>query len=212
MRRHLPTTMAAIRYRCSGDQVECTALWAGDSRAYALTPRAGLQALTRDHTVETDALEQLLQDPPMTNVLAAGQEFMVDSHSIRLASPVMVVCATDGFFGYVDTPAHFECHLLDTLMSACDERDWAQRLTDRVIRYTGDDASLSLVALGYRNFAELRGHFGRRAEEVKDRYWTAPQDGDTDRERLRQWRERTWRLYRQEYERLMPPPRGEQEP
>ncbi|RAY16039.1 serine/threonine protein phosphatase [Actinomadura craniellae] len=209
-RKDLPTTMAVVRYRLDGRRAECQALWAGDSRAYVLSPRAGLQALTRDHTVETDALEQLLQDPPLTNVLCAGGRFEVDSRALLLDLPCVLVCATDGFFGYVDTPAHFECHLLGALQDSADAAEWARLLAERVSAYTADDASLSLVGLGYRDFRQLRRSFGPRARAVLGRYWgDAARTGRSHTE-LRRWRLEAWDDYRLGYESRMPPPVGEE--
>ncbi|MEV5887805.1 hypothetical protein [Nonomuraea fuscirosea] len=203
MRRWLPTTMAAAHYRLGGEQAECRVLWAGDSRAYALSRGGGLQALTRDHTDETDGLQQLVQDPPMTNVICADQEFTIAEHVLLLPLPCVLVCATDGFFGYVETPAHFECHLLSTLRAAADEREWAERLARQVTGYTGDDASLSLAALGYAGFAELKEAFAARSLEMEARYpLVRPAEDAVDRE----WRARTWEDYRPDYERLMPAP------
>lgn len=105
MRRHLPTTLAALRYNVREDSVECEALWAGDSRAYVLTADAGLRALTRDHTDEQDTLAQLVQDPQMTNAVCADRHFEVQSHAWTFTGePCVLLCATDGFFGYVHTP------------------------------------------------------------------------------------------------------------
>ncbi|MFG1944864.1 hypothetical protein [Nonomuraea sp. NPDC048826] len=199
MRRWLPTTMAVSCYRLDGEEAECRTLWAGDSRAYALSPGRGLQALTRDHTEETDGLRQLTQDPPMTNMISADQEFVIDSHTLRLPLPCVLICATDGFFGYVETPAHFECHLLSTLQAAHDELDWAERLARLVSGYTGDDASLSLAALGYADFARLRTDFAGRALETGTRYRAAGDPTEPE------WRSRAWDDYRPAYERLMPP-------
>lgn len=184
--------MAALRYRRRGGTVECRALWAGDSRAYLLTPGAGLQALTRDHTDEADALEQLLQDPPMTNVICADRPFRVDQADTEIPLPCVLVCATDGFFGYVDTPAHVDCHLLRELRDARDAADWADLLCARVTGYTGDDASLSLVAIGYRDFEHLRDAFSRRTNEVLRAHWP---DGPRPTEpEFRSWRSR-WAWY-----------------
>ncbi|MCG5214044.1 hypothetical protein [Streptosporangium sp. KLBMP 9127] len=205
MRRSLPSTMAAIRYRLSGEQAECQILWAGDSRAYALNPRSGLQALTRDHTVETDGLEQLLQDPPLTNVLCADRDFTIDSHVLLLDLPCVLVCATDGFYGYVDTPAHFECHLLNTLQVSGHQREWAERLARQVSSYSGDDASLSLAALGFSDFEQLRESFGPRTREIDTRYQPRDSLMRDDPATVRQWRTRTWSYYRSDYEQLMPP-------
>ncbi|MGH3240617.1 MAG: hypothetical protein ACRDNL_09555 [Spirillospora sp.] len=203
IRRELPTTMAALRYRRRRGTLECQALWAGDSRAYLLTPGTGLQALTRDHTDEADALEQLLQDPPMTNVICADRPFRVDRADGEVPLPCVLVCATDGFFGYVDTPAHFECHLLRELRDARDAADWADLLRARVTGYTADDASLSLVAIGYRDFEHLQGAFSHRTDEVLRTHWPAgPRLPDPE---FRAWRSRSWHAYRPGYERLMPP-------
>ncbi|GAA3569882.1 hypothetical protein GCM10022419_058470 [Nonomuraea rosea] len=204
MRRWLPTTMAAVRYRLTGDQAECRVLWAGDSRAYVLSPHQGLQALTRDHTDETDGLEQLVRDPPMTNVICADQEFTIDAQVLLLPLPSVLVCATDGFHGYVDTPAHFECHLLSTMQEARDTREWAERLARHVSGYTGDDASLSLVALGYADFDRLRSGFAQRARQVEAHYGAG--DRPAEERAAGRWRTRTWDEYRPDYERLMPPP------
>ncbi|MFC9605930.1 serine/threonine protein phosphatase [Streptomyces niveus] len=173
MRRQLPTTLAALHYRLrdKGRFLELQPLWVGDSRAYTLTPGAGLQVLTRDHTLESDALELLRTDPPMTNLACADRPFEVGSQRLSsYALPCVLVTATDGFFGYVHTPADFEYLLLSTLRDAQDANEWADLLRRRVQSYTADDASLALLALGYHSFAELREHFAVRLSYLTDRY------------------------------------------
>ncbi len=150
------TTLAALRFRVTSGELACRALWAGDSRAYLLSERTGLHAVTRDHTLETDTLELLRSDPPMTNVAAADRDFVVDSQLMTRSLPCVLLAATDGFFGYVETPAHFECVLVGTLAGAGSATEWADHIRQQVQRYTGDDASLALVAVGYRDCAELR--------------------------------------------------------
>ncbi|MGP4110339.1 serine/threonine protein phosphatase [Streptomyces sp. 4N509B] len=179
MRRRLPTTVAALRYRFrpGEDRVRWQALWAGDSRAYALLPGSGLHALTRDDTVEEDALEQLRQDPPMTNVVCADRPFTVHATppGAALRPPCVLLAATDGFFGYVTTPARFEWLLLRTLAEATGLGDWAGRLRDAVQPETADDASLSLVALGFDEHGDDAGGVGERGSD-RD----AGGDGDGD--------------------------------
>ncbi|OHV28640.1 hypothetical protein CC117_30225 [Parafrankia colletiae] len=210
-RRELPTTVAVARYQRREHVVTCQILWAGDSRVYLLTPGAGLQALSRDHTVETDALHQLLQDPPMTNVASADRDFYIDCAELVVDTPCVLLCATDGFFGYVDTPADLEVHLLQALRDSASELEWAKGLVGRVRSYTGDDASLSLVGLGFPGFAALRDQFAERTSVVFDRYAPgAHRDvasrGDPE---FGRWRDEAWAAYRYGYERLMPPPRTE---
>ncbi len=203
MRRVLPTTLAAVRYHLGDDGVRWQALWAGDSRSYALLPRSGLHALTRDDTHEDDTLAQLRQDPPMTNVICADRDFTLSVQHGVFREPCVLLSATDGFFGYVHTPAQFECVLLETLKQARDVGDWAELLRKAIQPTTGDDASLSLVALGFEEFPQLRRAFDERHDSVvRSEYRQVPlQDGE---DAVRHWQDRTWQSYRSEYEKLMP--------
>ncbi|WP_395572428.1 serine/threonine protein phosphatase [Streptomyces sp. BK79] len=230
MRRLLPTTLAALHYRLTRardvPELELRPLWAGDSRAYVLTPAAGLQVLTRDHTREADALELLRTDPPMTNLVCADREFTVDSRRLTYPLPCVLVAATDGFFGYVHTPADFESLLLRTMREAHTGDEWADRVRREVQGYTADDASLAVVALGYHGFEDLRARFAHRLEEVTDRYVrgrpqgldgpsgasggtgtgpAAPEDPAELPARVRAWQDSTWHTYRPGYETHLPP-------
>lgn len=172
MVRHLPTTVAAIEYQIVKDRVDLAARWAGDSRAYILHPAMGLQAISRDDTQDSDALILLENDQPMTNLVSADRPFHVNEFTgagpLRL--PVVLVCATDGFYNYVPTPAHFEFLLLDTLQLANGTAEWAQALADRVQDYTADDASLVIAALGYKTYQAMRHGFKDRHQRLAHEY------------------------------------------
>ncbi|MBC9729379.1 serine/threonine protein phosphatase [Streptomyces sp. TRM68367] len=204
MRRQLPTTLAALRYAVRDDGLDCEALWAGDSRAYVLTADAGLRAVTRDHTDETDALAQLVQDPQMTNAVCADRAFHVQSHVRAFTGgPCVLLCATDGFFGYVQTPGDFEHVLLSTLVRADSAAAWARSLAATVASYTGDDASLALVALGYQGFEQVRQHMAPRFAQLD--HWASGMPDPRDDDAMRRWRAVSWDRYRPEYEAWMPP-------
>ncbi|MBW8485938.1 protein phosphatase 2C domain-containing protein [Actinomadura parmotrematis] len=214
MLKELPTTMATVHYRVQPRSTDCRILWAGDSRAYLLSPDTGLQVLTRDDTEEQDGLAQLLQDPPLTNLVSADAPFTVREHLRLLPWPCVLLCATDGFFGYVETPADFEYRLLNALRDADCMRDWMDRIGADVMNYSADDASLSMVALGHSHLDDLRAAFGERTVRLEELYGrgrpdavvdpAAPGAGGID-DRTRRWREWTWAGYRDGYERLMPP-------
>ncbi|MFG2723244.1 serine/threonine protein phosphatase [Streptomyces sp. NPDC048416] len=223
MRRQLPTTVAGVYYRLHDEGfVVLQPLWAGDSRAYTLHPHDGLQVLTRDHTRESDTLELLRSDPPMTNLASADREFVIDSQRLNPFSlPVVLVAATDGFFGYVHTPGDFEAVLLETLVRAANEQEWADLVRREVRRYTADDASLALVAIGHPSFAALRDAYAPRLAELRDRQGrnrpraldrspravdsgAAPEDPAHLGSRVRAWQDQSWHAYRGAYETYLP--------
>lgn len=204
MRRELPSTLAAIHYRVRPDHVTWVASWAGDSRCYLLDPETGLHQLSRDHTDSSDALELLTSDPPMTNMLCADRRFEVSQEPGARDLPCLLVCATDGFFGYVTTPAQFEHLLLRSLRSARSLADWAAAISTAVTGYTGDDASLVVLALGFRTFEHLRDAVRVRADELSRALTAVNMVAEDDLEGLVREREAAWSVYRESYETLMP--------
>ncbi|HEU5470842.1 MAG TPA: protein phosphatase 2C domain-containing protein [Actinophytocola sp.] len=204
MHREFPTTLAGLEFRMTGAEVSWDVLWAGDSRCYVAEPELGLQQLSRDDTQSADALELLVQDPPMTNMVSADRRFELNHWRGRAPLPCLLIGATDGFFGYLDAPALFEHLLWKTLLSAQDIMHWSALLAERVSGYTGDDASLAIVALGFPHFNDLRVHFRERAERV-DAEHAVPLAlvRPDDRAGLITAREHSWRRYRGDYERRL---------
>ncbi|MEQ0560556.1 serine/threonine protein phosphatase [Amycolatopsis sp. NEAU-NG30] len=200
--RELPTTFAGLTFDIDGSVLRWETLWAGDSRCYLLETGVGLQQLSRDDCDLGDALAQLVQDPPMTNVICANQPFRINASPGTADLPCVLLCATDGFFGYVDTPARFELLLLETLLSSQDCLHWAGQLAERVGSYTGDDASLAMAAFGFTDFAALRASFRARLDYLRQAH-ACPMDdvASAGRPALVTARERSWQAYRDGYER-----------
>jgi hypothetical protein len=150
-------------------------LSAGDSRVYVLDARAGLQQLTdddiRDHG---DAMANLTQDSVLSNAMSADVEFTVRHRDVELVEPFLLVAATDGCFGYLPSPMHFEALLLATLLDAADVPEWSTAVEHRISAVTGDDAAMAVLGIG----ADLEGFrvaFADRAAVVQER-WTLPLD------------------------------------
>jgi serine/threonine protein phosphatase PrpC len=204
MVRHLPTTLAAIEYEVAADHVEVAARWAGDSRSYIMNPAHGLQAVSRDDTPDSDALILLANDQPMTNVVCADRPFQVNEFLgvNPVALPAVLVCATDGFYNYVPTPAHFEHLLLRTMQEARSLEEWAQALAGRVQQYTSDDASLVIAAVGYHGYTEMCQHYQGRLKLLDSQYFLPfSQIHDSgDEPAIAGVRAQQWARYREDYE------------
>ena len=109
-----------------------------------MTAAAGLQQLSRDDTEIPDALSSLEQDPPMSNQIAADGHYEVRSAQELAAAPCVLLCATDGFFNYVQTPAHFEYIVLEALSASADPAEWGELLARKVQDYTPTRTPASL--------------------------------------------------------------------
>ena len=170
--RALPTTMAlvALQRRSSAeDQWVAHVLWAGDSRAYVFEPN-GLRQLTTDDLREPgDAMQNLRHDSVVGNAMSADVEFHVSYRAVELEAPFLLVCATDGCFGYVPSPMHFEHLVLDNLSLAADPHEWSSRLQTQITAVTGDDAAMAALAIGVE-FRQLQELFATRTQALAADY------------------------------------------
>lgn len=206
MVRHLPTTLAGIEYELVGRYINVVARWAGDSRAYVLDSADGLQAITRDDTHDSDALVLLTNDEPMTNLISADRPFEINEYRLtdRIYAPAVLVCATDGFYNYVQTPAHFEHVLLDTMHKTRSLQAWVRLLVDAVQSYTSDDASMAIAAFGYPTFEAMRLAFIERYDFMNRKYIQPLREVRLgEHEQLAAARQTCWAEYRTGYERWL---------
>ncbi|MEV6908539.1 protein phosphatase 2C domain-containing protein [Amycolatopsis sp. NPDC051071] len=205
LQRELPSTFAGLAFEPNAGQVSWHVLWAGDSRCYVAEPSIGLQQLSVDDTEAADALALLLQDPPMTNMVHASGGFAVNRWRGSAHVPCVLITATDGFFGYVDTPAEFEHLLWQTLLGSQDALHWSVLLAERVESYTKDDASIAIAALGFDDFSALRASFRWRFDNLQEEHATPMRRAASmGRTALVETRERSWLAYRDGYERRLP--------
>ena len=126
--RALPTTMALValqRTQPGGPTWAGHVLWAGDSRAYVFEPAGARQLSTDDLRDPGDAMANLHHDSVVSNAMSADTEFHVNYRRVELQAPFLVVCATDGCFGYVPTPMHFEHLVLEALRAARSTEAWS---------------------------------------------------------------------------------------
>lgn len=200
--RALPTTMALgalQRHEPGGDRWTCHLLWAGDSRVYVFRPGSGAHQLTADDIRDRgDAMANLREDSVVSNAMSADTDFVVHHRQIELTAPFLLVAATDGCFGYVPSPMHFEHLVLAALRDSRDTRGWSAAIQAAVSAVTGDDAAMATLGVG-ADHDGFRALFARRTAELEQR-WIGPLDDlDTElREQERKLEElRTTRRQRQ---------------
>ena len=213
--RALPTTMAmmALQRRDShGDQWTGHLLWSGDSRVYVFDWQSGAHQLTTDDIRDAgDAMVNLRQDSVLSNVISADTEFVVRHREVQLDAPFVAIAATDGCFGYLPSPMHFEHLVLAALRDSEDANGWSAAMQSAISSVTGDDAAMGLLAVG-ADHAELQDLFAARTAEL-ERQWIHPLDQlgaqvrraeqELDEARRRQvtGQARLWGAYKAEYER-----------
>lgn len=213
--RAFPTTMAVTQLTPGRRGiVHCQLFWAGDSRVYVISPDSGAAQLTTDDLKDArDALENLDDDSTMSNCASADAPFELHYRQIALQAPVIVLAATDGCFGYLPTPMHFEHLILTALQGANGIASWRDRVQSAVTAVAGDDASMALAAIG-GGFTGIRDAFRGRTkwlakkvvgplDAMQDRAGKLARELDkvkTGRARLRA---QLWAAYKRDYERYL---------
>jgi serine/threonine protein phosphatase PrpC len=216
--RALPTTMALValqRIQPGGPVWAGHVFWAGDSRAYLFEPTGARQLSTDDLRDPGDALANLRRDSVVSNAMSADVEFHVNYRRVELRAPFLVVCATDGCFGYVPTPMHFEHLMLSRLLAARNTEAWSSSVQTEIATITGDDAAMSTLGVG-ADFKEFQKLFAPRVAELASDIvepldqlsaTVARIEQELHELRLRQLDETTekWNQYKTGYERYLRP-------
>lgn len=170
--RALPTTMALMALQRREPRKGRWAghvFWSGDSRVYVLDPATGAHQLTRDDLRDPgDALVNLRQDSVVSNAMSADIDFVVHHHQVELTAPFLAVAATDGCFGYLRTPIHFEHLVLASLRDSTEAGSWSRLLQQRIAAITGDDAAMAVLGVG-ADHGEFRQLFATRTAQIEQR-------------------------------------------
>lgn len=205
MVRTLPTTAAAVLIQQDREsELLVSPIWAGDSRVYVMDA-TGLAQLTMDDTSVPDPMENQYEDGVLKNIICQDRPVRLRVRSLRIKPPFVILAATDGCFGYVSTPMEFEGLLLETMLKAENVGQWEESLKAAIGSFAGDDHTMCLAALGYRDFQSIQRVFAKRYECLEQQFLatvrrTPLEDRDTRRV--------LWSQYKQGYMRYL---RGEAE-
>jgi nucleotide-binding universal stress UspA family protein len=142
--------------------------------------------------------------------MSADTDFVVHHRKVELTAPFLVVAATDGCFGYLPSPMHFEHLVLAALRDAPDTDGWSAAVQQAVSAVTGDDAAMATLGVG-ADHDGFRSLFAARTAELEERWITPLDDLETElREQERKVAElraarqerqaRLWASYKPGYE------------
>lgn len=162
-----PTTVAAFTKGIDSDVA--TFYWCGDSRCYILDDD-GLHQVTTDDTAVHDAMHNLREDAPMTNVASASHPFRIHKKRLEIKRPSLIFAATDGCFGYLPSPMAFERLLLETLAHSSGIEDWKRRLDAQIGRVSGDDYTLTAWPHRFDTFKAMKQAYRDRLAFLKRHY------------------------------------------
>ncbi len=165
---YLPTTLCSIRYTDNGDTVTAESVWAGDSRAYFITPD-GLRCASRDEEGESGGITNFFDGD-------ADSAHHLQYQKFEIKKPCALLCVSDGIFdafsindklGFDPINLGLETHLLSYLFYANSPEHLATMLHDdfhenRCI----DDATFCFVPLGFDSFEDIKKAFAPRSEYI----------------------------------------------
>ena len=198
MVRDFPTTLAAVLFELRDGDIHAHVFWAGDSRAYLLTPK-GLMQISKDDVEDEDALSNLTSDGALSNVISSDGEYVIHYKRLNLRQdPIIVLVSTDGCFGYVPTPMEFEYVLLNNIVNSKSPKAEKEKLEAAIKEYAGDDHTMALASFNFGDFKTLKKAFLPRYKMLKKDYIEPLKN-----ERSDELTEKLWQKYKKYYEKYL---------
>ena len=193
MVRELPTTCAFAVVRDAESGVDIHSVWAGDSRVYFLS-EDGLYQVTNDDVDDEDALSNLTNDGSLNNVISSDGNYVLHSCVHNITAPVVVIAATDGCFGYLNTPMEFEHAILKAILEAGSMSEIQQNLKTFFASVAGDDYSFGMASFFCEDFSAMQNLFRKRYDELVEKYINPLSDRSPENV------QKLWAAYKPEYE------------
>lgn len=203
MVKTLPTTMAISFISNKEDKWNIRVFWAGDSRIYLLTPNTGLSQLSKDDlSIEQDPFQNLYNDSSLNNMVNLSQDFTINCKEYEEKLPCIVLAATDGCFGYLPSPMHFEDLLLKTMYASNSINEWKLMLTKKLKEVACDDCTMSLIS-NLTEYDTLKSSFNKRYQflsqemrDIDDEIMEANSINEENRNVTKEILEKHWNTYK----------------
>ena len=208
--RVLPTTLAIIEAKQSKDAIEIHSYWAGDSRNYILLSSGLRQVSTDDLRQPKDPLDNLRNDDALSNCVCQDRPFKINERYCgTFSEPVIILSATDGCYGYLLTPMHFEYIILDGLMRASNCEEWRENIRELLSPISSDDFTIGLQMIGgdfhywkdalVKRFEFLKKQVIEPIEKLKSAYEDSVKECHLSEEKLKNLITSQWNDYKNEY-------------
>lgn len=191
--KDFPTTMSCAILEEDNDKCYANFFWAGDSRGYILDAK-GLHIITKDDVRDTDEMSNLKFDAPMINVISASKAFVIHDARKKISPKSIVLCATDGCFGYLPSPMHFEYYLLKFLMESNNIQEWKSAIDQLLADVSGDDYTMLVALYGYHTFNALKESLKNRFSDLEQRFILGWKEFSSEEQQLK------WETYKREIE------------
>ena len=144
-------------------------------------------------------MSNLSHDSALTNVLSSDGNYSSTTSASRSSKPDGVIfAATDGVFGYVQSPMEFEWMLLRILGDADAPELFTTRLKTILGEVAGDDFTFSMMSFYCGSFDVMRHAFENRARLLEQRYVKPLRAARTE-----ELMQELWQEYRLSYERYL---------
>ena len=162
----LPTTLVCMRYMRDDDGTTLVeAVWAGDSRGYALIPEIGMKQITVDDEDDSGAINNLFA------LRKTGERMETELHYVyyRLPAKCALFVCSDGVFdpyAPIDNLGVEET-LLTALEDAVSYEDLGRRWYEQYQPMRHDDTTVSFAALDLPDFQEFKSSLISRHTLVK---------------------------------------------
>ncbi len=163
----LPTTLAACVYADRGESVDVVCIWAGDSRCYSLGTDGMHQLTDDDARGYVNAMECLIQDAVMNNVICLDHDFRINWKAYSIPKPCFVFSASDGCFAYLDSPMSFESVFLPRTGK---EFVLVDSITASLEAHENDDRTLAGHMFGISSQEEYNEIFRSRGDLIESEY------------------------------------------
>jgi hypothetical protein len=111
-------------------------------------------------------MANLERDAPLANCIHADRTFSIGWRAFQPKGNYLLIACTDGCFGFVASPMHFEECLLNTMTAATSMDEWRHHLISSLGEFTGDDMSMAVLAVGWPTFDAMRAAFTARQQRV----------------------------------------------